>query len=126
MTATVRAAHPSRLATLAPQDDGVAAEAQRRVFDGRGGARPIDAPRQSGANQFELFSDFAHFRAGASSLGNGMHALLNAAFASGEDRGRALAAGRDSVRSGLGCRDIRACAVPDSKAHANPDTIAIA
>ena len=112
----------------------VAAEAQRRVFDGRVGAGPIDAPRELRANRLYLNRICAFFEL-APLLGNGTHALLIAAFAKREDRGRSRAGAADGagLRARVWRRVHGACASrtahsdtdTDAYSHANPDTIAI-
>src|SRR5216684_8466199 len=59
----------------------------------------LTLPGKWGQISLSCFQILRVFRAGASSFGNGMHALLITAFASGEDRGRSLAAGRDGFRA---------------------------
>ncbi|WP_374226512.1 hypothetical protein [Bradyrhizobium sp. SRL28] len=71
--------------------------------------------------------DLRIFRAGAFALGNGLHALLIAAFAGtkNRDRWRARAAYRDCGRARR--RDVSGTgAITDANANAHPDTHTIA
>ena len=77
----------------------VAAEQQWRVFGGAAGGEPIDPSARTGGKSLRLIGICAFCGPAPFALGNGLHALLIAAFASTENRRPARSRGWSRLRS---------------------------